>query len=1312
MPLTLPPPLPTREEGLNRRLDQISARLRRVVAARAGSWLVVVTVVFLGGLAVFDSRFQFPGLVRALGLVTYLAAIPVLAWRWIVRPLAGAGDRQAIAGRVERAYPEFNDSLVSAVEFLQREPDDRATSVAFRKLAIGRAARKAERYEFDRAVNARGLKRSAFAALLAILVAGGAAYWAPSAAAAAARRIFLPFGGGTVPTRTQIEILAPRPLPHRMARGEPLDLKVGISGDVPDRVTVSIRLDGSPVVEQSYAVTPPEDPTRGTELTVRIEPTRIPRDFKFRVRANDANTGWQSVQVAPPPVLIPLDGRPSPQLRLDFPRYTDLAPVDLPDGSGVIEGVAGTRVTLRAATDRPVARAYLGYRPEQPIARWTAALCPLGAASELAGAGFGLLARGVWDDVPVSTGFDGNLLEVTFVPRLSGPYALRFEDSTGLGTTRMFDVRVFPDPAPVVTLDRPAAGRDSLLVLPDAELTFVARVQDKQYAIRSVRVEYRVGPEGPSQEIPWYDATIAGTTIPTTAGLMRGPIPAPPMPPLRLRPQELTFNERISLTRFRRTDGAPLKAGDTVTVRVVADDFDDVTGFKAPGRSHEIELVIGTRPDLEGVEEQAQADIHEELKRLLAQQREARTRVQEVIREVRNTGTLRPEDRDRLSQAELTQQQVQNRINNPEDGLRALLARLRQAAKDNHMPRSATTDRLDDAANELERLVVEELEPLETDLAAARRPTTVKEQPAVPLARAERRQKEVEQTLTALLERLEPWSGAAGIRGDARSILNELRLQITRAQKLGDNVPADVSPAHLTPEQTAELDRAAVADDRAAERGRQLVERMNRLAIEKEAAVQAKLEAAVRKEAESAAKRQQALRAATASEQQNELNRRADDLAAEARQMREAADDMKREADALRDATTVGNAEQFKEQLRAAARLTRQNQLSRAATEQKAAAGNLERMLHALEEQQGEEADRLARRLRDAQKQIDDLLDQQELLQKKTEAAAARPGTQERRNELDKLAREQERLERQARDLAQKLSRNRGERAADELRRAARDMARAREQLDNGEPADDAMLDALERLDETQAEVDQARQQNEEELRREQSAKSADEIRALRDRMQRSRDEAARIHGVVQKAGKWERPVRTSLNDLRRQQQGLAGEVNELVRKKFSGAAVFGRMLEQAAAAMELAARRMENRLDTAEIGPFDRDLEQIADAGIRRQQDLALKRLDQLIEALKPEKPSDAPAPAPAGEMPPDMPPDKPAGDQLPPLAQLKALRALQADIVERTATFDQAHPDRSQLNDDEVAELESLQKMQLDVADLIKQLTQMSGM
>src|SRR4051794_41247165 len=92
MPLTLPPPLPTREGDLTRQLDAVGARLRRVVLVRSGCWLVAVSVLFIGGVAFLDHRYQLPALVRALGLCAYLLALPLLVRRWVLRPLAGSRD--------------------------------------------------------------------------------------------------------------------------------------------------------------------------------------------------------------------------------------------------------------------------------------------------------------------------------------------------------------------------------------------------------------------------------------------------------------------------------------------------------------------------------------------------------------------------------------------------------------------------------------------------------------------------------------------------------------------------------------------------------------------------------------------------------------------------------------------------------------------------------------------------------------------------------------------------------------------------------------------------------------------------------------------------------------------------------------------------------------------------------------------------------------------------------------------------------------------------------------------------------------------
>ena len=71
--------------------------------------------------------------------------------------------------------------------------------------------------------------------------------------------------------------------------------------------------------------------------------------FKFRVVANDGSFppragAWHEVQVMHKPKLIELDGKPSPQIEISAPAYTDLpSPVKLLPGIRHLELLAGTR---------------------------------------------------------------------------------------------------------------------------------------------------------------------------------------------------------------------------------------------------------------------------------------------------------------------------------------------------------------------------------------------------------------------------------------------------------------------------------------------------------------------------------------------------------------------------------------------------------------------------------------------------------------------------------------------------------------------------------------------------------------------------------------------------------------------------------------------------------------------------------------------------------------------------------------------------------------------------------------------------------
>ena len=64
--------------------------------------------------------------------------------------------------------------------------------------------------------------------------------------------------------------------------------------------------------------------------------------------------------------------------------------------------------------------------------------------------------------------------------------------------------------------------------------------------------------------------------------------------------------------------------------------------------------------------------------------------------------------------------------------------------------------------------------------------------------------------------------------------------------------------------------------------------------------------------------------------------------------------------------------------------------------------------------------------------------------------------------------------------------------------------------------------------------------------------------------------------------------------------------------------------------------------------------------------------------------------------------------GDGIPPLAQLKLLRAMQAEVNEQTKDFAKKHPDPAKLTDAENKEIEGLRREQKSIADLIEEYTQ----
>ncbi|MGE3806425.1 MAG: hypothetical protein AB7K24_17290, partial [Gemmataceae bacterium] len=950
---------------LQKRLAALRCRSRFVITTRGGSRLIAVVLGLLCLAGFLDWKLHLPGLVRGVFLVGFLAAAGTLALRWLIRPLREPDDDLSLALTIEKAYPNLNDSLASAVQFLQ-EPERNDESAALRREAVRQTLREVKHYDFKGVVSAKGLGAAALAMLAGVAVAGVLLTFFPGDSRTALARLADPFGDLEWPTKTQLEL----DYSARMARGETFELRGKLAGIIPDNAVVIF--DGLSPTRQTVNIRKQGD-SAGT-LLARVD--RVENTFRFKVYANDVVSGPYEVDVKPPPVLMPFEGRPSPIVRLTYPEYTGFAAQNLPDGTGNIvpapltdpdaaQPVNGTRVSLRAAVDRPLARAWIEYRPDQPLTRQAAFTGLLGSEQPLSFMGALAAAQEVWNPVPARLGPDRKTLAVDFLPRLHGMYALRIEDETGLGNTRLFELKLLTDPAPTVNLDRPARTRDSLYLLPNAEITLKVSARDPQFAIRSSYLELRrrtsAGENDAPRRVMLYDHAGLERAVPVLAVALGGPLPLPTRP-LKLRNKLIDVERRVALDSL---GFPPLQEGDIITLQAFADDFDDVSVDKAPGHSHEVELLIVGRPTLEARLNDDQKRIEAALLRERKNQQEALDKIIAAEQHWRNTGRLKPaqgektDHLDQVFQAEQMQQQIRARIGNKENGLRADVERVLQAQADNKLPRSGAQDRMEIVAAELERLAREELPQIEPELTNARKadelavdPKPPEKDEAGPLGAARAHQENVENTLGELSKLLEPWGSINSVKGETKDLLNEQRRLNEATRDLANPDTRGMRPEALTNEQRAALDAAGELQRKLGERVGQLLDKIERVARER-----AQLEPEL--------------------------------------------------AEALKEAAQTGRKGTVQEQLGEAGRNIRQNNLAEAERGQQAGLESLEEMVRALENRREQELDRLGKKIDEAQRELARLQEEQDKLRKKIKEAAKIADPEKRAAELKKLAGQQ-----------------------------------------------------------------------------------------------------------------------------------------------------------------------------------------------------------------------------------------------------------------------------------------------------------------
>jgi len=1375
------------EQSLRWRLASLRRRLVLVAGLRGLGWVFCCVLGTLLIVGLLDYRLHLPSLVRATALTGLLLGAGLLLYRHLLRPLAQPRDDLSLALRVEERFPLLNDALASTVQFLAQGEEPRGDSESMRREAIRRTLQRIEHIDFGRVVDSRGLRSATLSAALVIAVVLLVAVLFPTLALTAAARLANPFAQIDWPKKTQLEL---DPIVQRIGKNREYRLRGRVRGVIPPEVSVEILHEGFAAQRKTFAVHPDEH-----TFQLHLKPEEIQRNFAFRIHANDTTTPLFSVQVLPLPALTSLDGKPSPQIRIDVPPYTDLpTPQVQAPGNGNLEVLAGSVVTLRAAVDRPIRRAWIEFQPDLPSTTLAAKLAALVSDQPLAAIALTELSRALWDRIPAQIDGDQKTLTVIFQPAINGSYTLHFEDENELSNSRTYELRLRLDPAPTVRLERPAPSLDVLNVLPTASLPVVVQFED-ELAVRSAWLEYRTRPEELPRRVPIFDASVG---LAREWGPLLGLAPiAAPVPRLRL--PRVEFTRRLAIASLKHADGSSLAEGDTVTLTACADDFDDVSVGKEPGRSHEVSIRIVGRDTLEVELNREQARIQNELVQLRDKQRDALGKIKDIEARLRRGGQMVPNrqiaeaeqaaQRDRteasrqeviaeratnaaekeqaqqkaaelraraekhqalaadlkrqasqLAEAEQLQQQIRERLGNEEQGLRAEIARLRDTLRQNNLQNSNSMQRMTRVAQELEQLAQRELEQIEPQLANARklaeledektrqqRQADLQQQAATAQKEAERErmrgdkldqqaaelqkeaakaegaeaarkadqakrlqkqagearqraserqaeaerltqqantnsdpaqarqalnqarlgQEEVERRLQSLLQDLEPWSSTLEVTNEAGRLAQEQKDLMAQLEQLQNKGLAGKRPEELAELEKNELDNLQDAQRRLQDRAEQLLKQMRRVAE-------------ARKE-----------------------------------QDPETARDLNQAADQAEQSGLSG-------QMREAQERIGSNKLNEAQQKQRESLAELEKIQNNLNNSREARLDRMARKFRQAEELAERLLDEQEKLQRKIREAGNINDPQKQQEELERLARRQRELQQQAEQLGQQMARLGNQRGKQAMQEAAEQMQEAVRQLSRGQRDDNKQEDALDRLDEARREMQQARQRAEEELAREQLVRVGDIIRRLRDRHLEHSNEAQRIARDAQQRGNWSRQLLASLSRLSENQKGLATETAEVARKELSAAPIFARLVERSARAMDRAGDRLRSLIT------MPPPVQMLPDAEAREHQAEALRRLDQLLGALKEslEEPRPLSRQGETGETGEEGRSGPMGDDSLPPLAQLKLLRSLQQEVNERTAAFRQKYPNLEALDQAGKTELQDLQREQKEVADLLERL------
>jgi len=553
---------------LRRGLGALRRRVRAIRLVSGSGRVAVFVVLALAAFFFADYLLRLPLWVRAVTLVLFLLGTALVVVRRLLLPLARRLEDDVLAGRIEHAFPELEDRLLSSLAFARAEkaPDpDSEDSPELMQAVCEEAVRIAQPARFPYLARSTPAARWAGAAalLLAVAVLGTTARG--DLVRTFARRSLL-LQDVSWPRRTTLVVVGMEPgTPRTVTRGRETTVEIRAEGSIPDRVRFRYweAADSRSRAEVVELTPSPENPALFA-ITMPIY-----ESIRFTVSGgdDDRNRAFGIDALTPPAVLsIEMDCR--------YPEYLGREDRTLVGGDQRIP--QGTRLTLRIRANMELRRA--------------------------------LLAKG--EDAPVEMRALGeNRFATELTPEQDLRYSLRLvgpdgeENDAGADT---YVLRVARDQPPSVRVATPGA-RPERRPVGVLLLGFAAR---DDHRVEGVELRYAVNEEEPRTAV-FGDA--GGDAVRS----QRGP---------GADAERVLGVYTLDLARFRDREGQALDEGDRLRFRLVVKDSKGQTRETRAG--YLVELI--GEDDLAGALVARKGDLRGTLDRTLEKALEVQRRLEDI----------------------------------------------------------------------------------------------------------------------------------------------------------------------------------------------------------------------------------------------------------------------------------------------------------------------------------------------------------------------------------------------------------------------------------------------------------------------------------------------------------------------------------------------------------------------------------------------------------------------------------------------------------------------------------------------------------